>query len=97
MINPFTPKSDQFQISPAASPVILHHIVWRIWLFIALLRCKIIILSILTTSLYYCSFKGCENVLFELGSESVKVYNIQFINFILLDRLSNYYLSINKH
>ena len=23
--NPFTPKSDQFKISPAASPVILHH------------------------------------------------------------------------
>ena len=32
---PFTPKSDQFQISPAASPEILHHAVWRIWLFIA--------------------------------------------------------------
>ena len=26
--NPFTPKSDQFQISPAASPEILHHTVW---------------------------------------------------------------------
>ena len=34
-INPFTPKSDQIQISPAASPVILHHTVWRTWLFIA--------------------------------------------------------------
>ena len=33
--NPFTPKSDQIQISPAASPVILHHTVWRTWLFIA--------------------------------------------------------------
>ena len=72
VFNPFTPKSDQFQISPAASPVILHHILWRIQLFIALLRCKIIILSILTTSLMYCSLKGCENVLFELGSERVK-------------------------
>ena len=70
-INPFTPKSDQFQISPAASPVIIHHIVWRIQLFIALLRCKIILLPILTTSLIYCSLKGCENVLFELGSERV--------------------------
>ena len=29
MFSPFTPKSDQFQISPAASPVILHHTVWR--------------------------------------------------------------------
>ena len=26
-INPFTPKSDQFQISLAASPEILHHTV----------------------------------------------------------------------
>ena len=33
--NPFIPKSDQFQISPAASPEILHHTVWRICLFIA--------------------------------------------------------------
>ena len=29
--SPFTPKGDQFQISPA----ILHHTVWRTWLFIA--------------------------------------------------------------
>ena len=34
-INPFTPKSDQCQISPAASPEILHHTVWRTRLFIA--------------------------------------------------------------
>ena len=34
-INPFTPKSDQFQIPPATSPEILHHTVWRTWLFIA--------------------------------------------------------------
>ena len=33
--NPFTLKSDQFQISPAASPVISHNTVWRTWLFIA--------------------------------------------------------------
>ena len=32
--NPFTPKGDQCQISPAASPQILHHTVWRTWLFI---------------------------------------------------------------
>ena len=31
-ITPFTPKSDQCQISPAASPEILHHTVWRTWL-----------------------------------------------------------------
>ena len=34
-VNPFTPKNDQFQISPAASLAILHHTVWRTWLFIA--------------------------------------------------------------
>ena len=28
-------KSDRCKISPAASPVILHHTVWRTWLFIA--------------------------------------------------------------
>ena len=33
--NSFTPKSDQFQISPAASPETLHHTVWRTWLSIA--------------------------------------------------------------
>ena len=32
-VSPFTPKSDQFQISPTASPEILHHTVWRTWLF----------------------------------------------------------------
>ena len=32
--NPFTPESDQCQISPAASPEILHHTVWITWLFI---------------------------------------------------------------
>ena len=35
-LNPFTPRSDQFQISSAASPEILHHTVWRTWfIFIA--------------------------------------------------------------
>ena len=37
MVNPFTPESDQCQISPAASPEILHHTVRRTWLFIAYL------------------------------------------------------------
>ena len=36
-VYPFTPKSDQFQISPAASPEILHHTVWRTWVFKAYL------------------------------------------------------------
>ena len=34
LITTFTPKSDQFQISPAASQEILHHTVWRTWLWI---------------------------------------------------------------
>ena len=33
--NGFTSKSNQFQISPAASQQLLHHTVWRTWLFIA--------------------------------------------------------------
>ena len=33
-INPFTPRSDQLQISPAASPEISHHTVWRTWVLI---------------------------------------------------------------
>ena len=35
--NPFAPKSDQCQISPAASPETLHRTVWRTWLSIAYL------------------------------------------------------------
>ena len=34
-LNPFTPESDQCQISPAASQEIWHHTVRRTWLFIA--------------------------------------------------------------
>ena len=35
VFKPFTPKSDQCPISPAASREILHYTVWRTWLFIA--------------------------------------------------------------
>ena len=34
-VNPFTPESDQSQISPPASPEMLHHTVKRTWLIIA--------------------------------------------------------------
>ena len=44
---PSTPKSDQFQISSAASPDILHDTVWRAWLFHSILRRKMIIVPIL--------------------------------------------------
>ena len=72
IINPFTPKSDQFQISPAGSPDILHQTVWRTWLFILLLPRWKIALPILTTSLKHFFFKGWENLLFERGSGRVK-------------------------
>ena len=68
----FTPKSDQVQISPVASPVILHHTVWRTWLFIAYSDWKMILVPVLTTLLIHFSGKGWENVLFELGIERVK-------------------------
>ena len=37
LFNPFTRKSNQFKISPTASPEILYHTVWRTLLFIAYL------------------------------------------------------------
>ena len=70
-VNPFTPKSDQFQISPAASPAILHDTAWRTWLFIAYSDGKCFCYQILTTSLIHFSRKGWENVLLEIGSEKV--------------------------
>ena len=73
-LNPFTPKSDQLQVSPAASPEILHHTeVINNLAFHRLLRWKTIILPILTTSLRHFSLKGLENLLFEFGSERVKM------------------------
>ena len=69
----FISKSDQVRISPVASPVILHHTVWRTWLFIAYSDWKMILVPVLTTSLIQFSWKGWENVLFELGIERVKL------------------------
>ena len=66
-LNPLTPKSDQSQISPAASPQIFHHSMKNL-AFHSLLRQKMIILPILTTSLIHFSLQGWENVLFELES-----------------------------
>ena len=75
VLNPFTPKNDQFQISPPASPVILHHIVWRTWFFIAYSNWRMNIVTILSTSIIHFGLKGWENVLFELGIERVKSAN----------------------
>ena len=60
-VNTFT----QFQLSPAASPGILHHTIRNSeerWLYE----------QILTASLIHCFLKGWEKVVFELGSERVK-------------------------
>ena len=64
-LNPFTPKSDQCQISPAASPEIDNHTVWRTWRFIAYSDERWWYDQF---SLHF-SLKGWENVLIELGSE----------------------------
>ena len=61
--NPFSPKSDQRQISPAASPRIFHHTVWRTWLFIAYLVDRWFS-QILTTSLMHVSFEGLGECIF---------------------------------
>ena len=71
MIEPFTPKSDQCQISPTGSPEILHHTVRRTWLFLAHFN---VILSILTTSLVQL-YLGWENVLFERLSEGLTLFS----------------------
>ena len=67
-INPFTPGSDQFQISLTASPEILHHTLWRTWLFPGYSE-----RSLYTTNSHYLThtflLKGWENVLFEIGRE----------------------------
>ena len=68
----FTPKSDQCQISPAASPEILRHTVWRTWLFIGS-HSEMIILPILTTSLIHFSLKDWEKYVLNLVSKRVKI------------------------
>ena len=73
-VNPFTPKRVQFQISPAASQEILHHTVWRTWLFITYSDERLLYYQFSLPHLYSFWLKGWENVLFELGSESAKLY-----------------------
>ena len=70
-INPFTPKSDQLQISPAASSEILRHTVWRTWLFIAYSDERWLYYQFSLHHLYLFYLKGWESVRFELGSERV--------------------------
>ena len=51
--NPFTPKSDQCQLSPAASAEMLHHTVWRTWLFIVYSDERWLCYQLLATSLIH--------------------------------------------
>ena len=78
LINPFTPKSDQCQISPAASPETLRHTVWRTWLFIAYSGERWLYYKYLLPHLYIFSLRGWENVLFELRSERVNTALVQW-------------------
>ena len=71
-INPFTPESDQCQISPPAPPEILHHTVRRTWLFIAYSDERWLQYNFSLPYLCIFSLGGWENVLFELRSERVK-------------------------
>ena len=67
-VNPFTPKGDQFKnISPAASPDILHHTVWRTWLLIAYSDERWLSTKFSLPLYLHISLQECwENVLFEL-------------------------------
>ena len=72
-LNPLTPESDQCQISPAASPEILHHTVRRTWLFIAYSDERWLYYKFSLHHLCIFSLKGLENVLFKLRSERVNL------------------------
>ena len=70
-VNPFTPESDQCQISPPAPPEILHHTVRRTWLFIAYSDERWFWYKFSLPYLCIFSLERWENVLFELRSERV--------------------------
>ena len=78
LLNPFAPKSDKFQISPAVSPDILHHTVWRTRVFIACSDDRWLYYQFSLLHLYIFFLKGWETVLFELGSERVVVSDWTF-------------------
>ena len=79
---PFTTKSDQYQISPAASPEILRHTVWRTWLSIAYLEAKLLYYQFSLPSLIKLSLQGWENLLFELESERVKTHGRRMVGLL---------------
>ena len=69
--NPFTPKSNQCQISPAASPEILCHSLGITWLFVAYADKRWLYYQFSLPHLYISLYQVGECV-FELGSERVK-------------------------
>ena len=73
-ITPFTPKSDQSPISPAASPEILHYTVRRTWLFIAYSLERWLHYQFSLASLIHFSLGRLGECIFELGSESAKPF-----------------------
>ena len=74
---PFTLKSNQFQMSLAASPDLLHHTVWRTWLH-SVLRWKMIILPILPTSLIHILSNRLGECNFDLRTERVNTFIVVF-------------------
>ena len=71
-INPFPPTIHQY--SPCSlTRDIIHHTVWRTWLFIAYSCERWLYYQFSLPHLYnHISLKGSENVLFELGNERKK-------------------------
>ena len=64
-LNPFTPKSDQSEISPAASPEILHHIVKNLAFHAYLDERFLLLYQFSLSHLYTVSLLGSENLHFE--------------------------------
>ena len=68
---------DQYQISPAASPEIWHHTVWRTWLSTAYSDERWLYYQFSLPSVIQFSLQGWESVLFELGTERVNLSGSQ--------------------
>ena len=74
------PRGNQFQISPAASPGILHRPIWITWLFIATQMKDDYTTNSNNLTYIHFSLKGWENVLFELGSECISNQSVPQIS-----------------
>ena len=73
-------ESDQCQISPVASPKILHHAVWWNWLFIAYSDKRFSYYQILTISLIHFSLKVWEKYFLNLGVKGPYFYESRFVS-----------------